>query len=730
MIAKKPFCHNTNNRGGEKKVLHILGALAIVLSISAQTQLQAQEVPLDIEADNLTVDKSTNDMSASGNVIIEQKGLFTLKADEAQYDGEDETLSAKGSVKLSHKQDIFFSDSIYLDFANEEGEMVNSTMDMEGFGGRGGAQLVVLTDKKTLEMDEGWYTNCECDDPAWHITAKTIVVDRDANNVTAKGMKLYIKNTQVAWLPMWSQALRPERKSGFLTPKFRFSGSNGFELETPYYWNIAPDKDMTIAPRSISKRGTMGKAEYRYIGHGYQGQFNTNLIHDEFENQDRGLTTFSHNHRKWGWDISVAGKYSKTRDFINDFEQDLVDNNSRRLESHILLDRQWIRDDGYLDVQTGMLWYQDLEQSNDKFTIQSLPYIYAFDSRPLSDLEYGKSWRLQSDIRIDNFFQLSGDSVQRLDLAPTIHYNKPVHVGNLSAQMGVRETTYVIQGDPNQAGVDYESTEHREAANISVRLDSKLSKRVMGSRQHTIEPSIEYVANITTDQSMLPNYDSTLRNLSTSNLFMSNQYSGTDRISEGQWISYGITSRLISLVEHNSLMETATFKIGQRWAPPGDREDFSGYATSDIVSSLDLNFTGGWSAHTSNRYNPHDQEIMRTDANVTYVNKKGNHISMGYHFNQPSTVALVEDSSERSEDITLSAGVRTSNNWHYTQKAAYSLENSQIKSWATVLEYVDSCWSLGIKLGNNLSTDSANSDYNGNYFGFIFTLKGLGGYGT
>ncbi len=180
------------------------------------------------------------------------------------------------------------------------------------------------------------------------------------------------------------------------------------ELEIPYYWNIAANRDMTVALRGISKRGMMGKAEYRYLGLGFEGEIKTNMIYDTSVEGFRGLFTAAHKHRTSGWDISTVGAYSRTRDFIDDFEQNLVEKGANRLESHISANRLWSHTNGYLDAQAGLLWYQDLEQSNDDFTVQSLPYISISDDRPLSKMADGRRWRLQSDARFDSFINPPG----------------------------------------------------------------------------------------------------------------------------------------------------------------------------------------------------------------------------------------------------------------------------------------------------------------------------------
>ena len=51
----------------------------------------------------------------------------------------------------------------------------------------------------------------------------------------------------VAYMPYFS-APDPtvKRKSGFLMPLVNSSGTNGFGVEIPYYWALAPDYDFTL----------------------------------------------------------------------------------------------------------------------------------------------------------------------------------------------------------------------------------------------------------------------------------------------------------------------------------------------------------------------------------------------------------------------------------------------------------------------------------------------------
>ena len=56
-----------------------------------------------------------------------------------------------------------------------------------------------------------------------------------------------------------------------LPPTFSMDSKNGFELTLPYYFNIAPNRDLTLTPRIISRRGVMAEATFRYLSPSYSG---------------------------------------------------------------------------------------------------------------------------------------------------------------------------------------------------------------------------------------------------------------------------------------------------------------------------------------------------------------------------------------------------------------------------------------------------------------------------
>ena len=72
---------------------------------------------------------------------------------------------------------------------------------------------------------------------------------------TGHDATLYFLGAPIVYSPWIEFPLSNERKSGFLTPVLGSSGIRGFEYAQPYYLNLAPNYDATIAPRLMTKRG-------------------------------------------------------------------------------------------------------------------------------------------------------------------------------------------------------------------------------------------------------------------------------------------------------------------------------------------------------------------------------------------------------------------------------------------------------------------------------------------
>src|SRR5574340_1663779 len=80
-------------------------------------------------------------------------------------------------------------------------------------------------------------------------------LDRSTEVGTARHTSVVFKEVPLLYMPWMTFPLTDKRKSGFLAPNFGSTGNSGMEISLPYYWNIAPNRDATLTPRLLSKRG-------------------------------------------------------------------------------------------------------------------------------------------------------------------------------------------------------------------------------------------------------------------------------------------------------------------------------------------------------------------------------------------------------------------------------------------------------------------------------------------
>ena len=99
-------------------IILIILSLIIFLSFCASAQEEKKESVVNIQADNVTYDKSTDKMIFKGNVIITQEDI-TLTAQEADFDVDKKIGNIKGDIKLV-QSDITITGETLEAFLNDK----------------------------------------------------------------------------------------------------------------------------------------------------------------------------------------------------------------------------------------------------------------------------------------------------------------------------------------------------------------------------------------------------------------------------------------------------------------------------------------------------------------------------------------------------------------------------------------------------------------------------------
>jgi len=233
----------------------------------------ASDLPLQrllLEADELAYDFDNETIIATGNVQIYYDG-YVLDAATVTYEQKSGRLIASGGVRLLEPGGNLITTErldITDDFRDAFVDSLNViTTDQARFT----ARTAERRDDNLTIFHKGIYTACEpCREhperpPLWQIKAARIIHNRSERTIYYENARLEFFGAPIAYLPFFS-APDPtvRRKTGFLTPSLLESDSIGVGLTTPFFWNLAPNYDVTFSPTILTRQGVLMQAQGRH----------------------------------------------------------------------------------------------------------------------------------------------------------------------------------------------------------------------------------------------------------------------------------------------------------------------------------------------------------------------------------------------------------------------------------------------------------------------------------
>jgi LPS-assembly protein len=105
--------------------------------------------------------------------------------------------------------------------------------------GRGFAKDIEVHPDGKVDLDHVRYTSCPVGNEDWSLSAAQLDLDTKLQEGVAHHVTMRFKDVPIFYTPYISFPLGDERKSGVLFPSLGHSGSNGFEAEVPYYFNLS-----------------------------------------------------------------------------------------------------------------------------------------------------------------------------------------------------------------------------------------------------------------------------------------------------------------------------------------------------------------------------------------------------------------------------------------------------------------------------------------------------------
>ncbi|MGA2792034.1 MAG: LPS-assembly protein LptD [Roseiarcus sp.] len=223
-----------------------------------------------VEANELVFDKDKNTVSAVGDAQLYYQGRI-LEADRVIYDRNTKRVYAEGHAKLTDERgDVTYGTRFDLSDNFRDG-FIESVQAIATDKTRFTAPRAERSNGDTTVYEKGTYTACEpCKDhperpPLWQVKAVRVIHNQQTHVVYYEDAQLEIAGVPVAYLPYFS-APDPtvNRLSGFLTPHYINGSYLGSGVGIPYFFNLAPNYDLTVDPTYFSQQGLFGDVEWRH----------------------------------------------------------------------------------------------------------------------------------------------------------------------------------------------------------------------------------------------------------------------------------------------------------------------------------------------------------------------------------------------------------------------------------------------------------------------------------
>lgn len=683
------------------------------------------EAPIEAEANR--VESSPTQSVLEGNVRLSRGGQH-LRADRITLERSDNRARIETPFTYGDPRQAVRGKRADVNLDAETGWFKDADYYLPERNAQGSAdEIRVDRGKKRSQMGKATYSTCPRGREDWELRARKMTLNDATGRGTARDLVLAFWGVPVFYFPYLSFPITGERQSGFLFPTQGYSSSGGFEFAVPYYWNIAPDRDMTITPRLMAERGVLLGVEYRFLSPKDQGRIGFEYIPDDrryggergsFNVTDRATilpNTYT----------DLRYEYVSDDDYLKDLSNNLAFLTPNYLERH--LDARYFGDgwQALARVQGFQILNPALfALSGDPY--QRLPQLL-FDGSWPSDSS-GLRYRLRSELV--NFQQTGMVTGTRLDLWPTVGWALGQPWGYLKPQAGFRYTGYQL--DNTAPGAN--DAPSRAAPILS--LDSGLifEKALqadwlgVASGTQTLEPRLFYLYVPYRDQNDIPIFDSSLMDRDYDWLFRQNRFTGADRLGDANQLTVALTTRAIDGASGRERMRASVGQIQyfeDRSVNLNSAEPPETAANSGLIAQGQLNLSSRWSMQGGVQLEPDNSDLLRAGLDLRYYANTGQLINVSYLMDrdQPGL-----DLSDQIQSADVSLAWPLSSQWRIMGRWNQALNLGRNLETLAGLEFEDCCWAVRA-VARQYRNSPAETDSQTAFY-MELELKGLSRLGT
>nr|WP_245841678.1 LPS assembly protein LptD [Sphingomonas lenta] len=512
----------------------------------------ASDEQITFSTDRLEYDTEADVVTAVGEVRLAREGN-RLRADRVVYNRRTGQVVATGNVAVTNPQgDVAYGDSIELTDSLRDGVVENILVVLDE-GGRLAAVRGTRDENGVVSVEQAAYTPCPVVDqedcrpkePSWKVTAVRIVYRPDRSRVYFSRPRFHLFGLPVIPLPSFSTTVGGGSDNGFLSPDIGYSRANGVEVTTPYYFRLAPNRGLTVAPTVFSHVLPMLRTEYRQLdelgafrltGYITASRRSDDLVVQQPTDRDMALRGYLDGVARYqlspNWSASGSLRIASDRTFLRRYDISRDD----RLRNTARLER--IDADSYLSF-TG--WAVQTLRVADPQGLQPIALPEIDYRRRFADPWLGG--RFEAQLNTLALTRTAGQDTQRAFASLRWDLRRITTLGQEVTFTGyARADAYHTNDTLSTTVVNYRGNEGftgRAIGAAAVDVRWPFIGRFMNGTQRLI-PRVQLVASPRIRNLDIPNEDARAIDLEDSNLFALNRFPGYDRFEDSSRVTYGL----------------------------------------------------------------------------------------------------------------------------------------------------------------------------------------------
>jgi LPS-assembly protein len=704
---------------------------------------ERETAPMDVKSNYAEMyDNEIGDYS--GNVKMSRADQQSI-SEKANYNSLSQVLDLHGDVYYREDELALHTNTAMLNLATDQAKLRDAQFIAAASPLRGRAKLYDRKSKTFSEYQDAAFTSCRPGNQDWVIHSANMTMDKTTGQGTAKNAWLEFKGAPVFYTPYMVFPIDNRRLSGFLMPSFGNTKYSGFRFSTPYYWNIAPNYDATIAPRELTKRGLLLSGQFRYLTEQSRGKIGAEIMPYDSQTQSTRYLGSIKNTSTITQSIhsNLDLNYVSDKEYFAQLGTALSFSNYNYLKS--------TGDLSYAGQGVSLVGsfanYQSINTTlfNTPLPYRVLPRInlnlnHSFSFMPLNTAMENEYAHFQQSNMVDG---------QRFNVKPSITIPLQSASSYFTPKLSLQQTNYALSnvsssntlpGAPNSIS----RTLPLFSADTGTSFERSLN---IGNTEllHTIEPRLFYLYVPYSNQQNIPVFDTAQYDFQYYSMFRENSFSSSDRIQDANQVTTALTSRLI---DDKSGLERLKLNVGQilyfrnrdvtlqYGQTPVTGSQVQTNRTSNLVTELSSEITRQISATSGMQWSSQYNSVQRINGAIHYATKANEIFNVGYLYR---TNPQVPDGSNNITQTDASFRYPIYDNWSAMGRWQYSLLYHETQDAFFGLEKENCCWRFRVavrryinNLANANSVVATNNTLTGtpqNGIFFEFELKGLSAMG-